>query len=64
MGEGGRSQKRVPSHVRGGSRSLNLEDEILGGGGECNIPEIRCAKFVKIENFLVELECTRILNQT
>jgi hypothetical protein len=47
LGEGSRSQEGVPSLVRGGSRSLNLEDEILGGGGECNIPENRCAKFLK-----------------
>jgi hypothetical protein len=31
-----------------GSWSLNLEDEVLGGGGECNIPGFRCAKFAKI----------------
>jgi hypothetical protein len=31
-----------------GSWNLNLEDEILGGGGECNIPEIRSEKFAKI----------------
>jgi hypothetical protein len=48
LGEGNQSQEGVPSLVPEGSRSLNLKDEIVCGGGECNIPENRYAKFAKI----------------
>jgi hypothetical protein len=44
MGEGDRYQKRLPSPVRRGRMSLNLEDEIVDGGGECNIPENKVCK--------------------
>jgi hypothetical protein len=32
--------KGVPSLVYGAGRGLSLEEEILGGGGECNNPGI------------------------